>query len=99
MTAQNALILSLDTDLQSIARTASAIAQDVPGFDDLFAPPPHYNPGELLATANACLVQLISQAASDGVRFLFEIAAANNFVNKKKQLCLAADFPAAILFA
>jgi hypothetical protein len=36
VTAQNALLLTLDTDLQAIARTAHAIAQDVPGFDDLF---------------------------------------------------------------
>lgn len=36
VTAQNALLLTLDTDLQGIARTAHAIAQDVPGFDDRF---------------------------------------------------------------
>ena len=65
VTAQNALFLTLDSDLQNIARTASAIAQDVPGFDDLFAPPAHYNPGEVLATAQKYLVQLAPAAGDD----------------------------------
>src|ERR1035437_11137992 len=65
VTAQNALLLTLDTDLQAIARTAHAIAQDVPGFDDLFAPPEHYNPGEVLATANAYLAQLAVTPSDD----------------------------------
>jgi hypothetical protein len=65
VTAQNALFLTLETNLQNIARTASAIAQDVPGFDDLFAPPQHYNPGEVLATAQKYLAQLAPVAGDD----------------------------------
>src|ERR1035437_8764931 len=58
VTAQNALIMTLDTDLENIAVTAEAIEQDVPGFDDLFVRPKHLNPHEVLATANAYLAQL-----------------------------------------
>lgn len=58
VTAQTALVQALDLDLRNIAVTAAAIAQDAPGFDDLFAAPPHDNPGDVLRTANAYLAQL-----------------------------------------
>jgi hypothetical protein len=96
VTAQNALILSLDTDLQNIARTASAIAQDVPGFDDLFAPPPHYNPGEVLATANAYLVQLAAQPGDDATTTAAKAARVKQFTDHALPATFVADLQAQV---
>ena len=65
VTAQNALVLALEATLHDIVRTANAIAQDVPGFNDRFALPQHYNPGEIVATANAYLALLTPAAGDD----------------------------------
>ena len=63
VTAQNARIRALDLTLMNITRTAHAIAQDVPGFDDRFGRPDHLTPHEVVATAQVYLVQLAADPA------------------------------------
>jgi hypothetical protein len=96
VTAQNALILSLDTNLQNIARTAHAIAQDVPGFADLFAPPDHCNPGEVLATANAYLVQLVAQPGDGAVTTAAKAARVKQFMDHALPATFVADLQAQV---
>jgi hypothetical protein len=96
VTAQNALILALDTDLKNIAHTASAIAQDVPGFDDLFAPPLHYNPGEVLATANAYLAQLAPVATDDAATTAAKAARVAHFTDHALPATFVTDLQAQV---
>jgi len=96
VTAQNALFLALDTDLQNIARTASAIAQDVPGFDDLFAPPQHYNPGEVLATAQKYLVQLAPATGDDAATTAAKTARVAQFTAHALPATFVADLQAQV---
>jgi hypothetical protein len=96
VTAQNALLLTLDTDLQAIARTAHAIAQDVPGFDDRFAPPEHYNPGEVLATASAYLAQLAVAPSDDVATQAAKAARVTQFTDHALSATFVADLQAAV---
>jgi len=96
VTAQTALVLALDADLKNIAHTASAIAQDVPGFDDLFAPPHHYNPGEVLATANAYLAQLAPAAGDDAATTTAKAARVAHFTDHALPATFVADLQAQV---
>lgn len=96
VTARNALIMGLDNDLQNIARTASAIAQDEPGFDDLFAPPAHYNPHEVLATAGAYLVQLAAQPGDDAATTAAKTARVAKFTAHELPATFVADLQACV---
>ncbi len=57
-TAKEVLLDALRLDLQNITRTASAIAQDQPGFADTFRPPETSGQGKLLTNADTFLAQL-----------------------------------------
>ena len=57
-TAKSVLLDALRIDLQNIARTARAIAQNSPGFADKFAAPPSTGPAALTTAATAYLVEL-----------------------------------------
>ncbi len=57
-TAKSVLLDALRLDLQNIARTARAIAQDAPGFADKFPPPASNGQDALVAAANAYLGEL-----------------------------------------
>ena len=57
-TAKSVLLDGLKLDLQNIARTARAIAQDKPGFADNFAPPANVGQPALTTAANAYLLEL-----------------------------------------
>jgi len=96
VTAQNALFLGLDTDLQNIARTATAIAQDEPGFDDLFAPPDHYNPHEVLATAETYLVQLAPQPGDDATTTATKTARVAKFTAHDLPVTFVADLQSTV---
>lgn len=96
VTAQNALFLILEKTLQNIARTAHAIAQDVPGFDDLFAPPEHYNPTEVLATANIFLAQLAPAAGDDAATTAAKTARVTEFVAHNLAATFVADLQAQV---
>ena len=50
--------MPLRLDLQNLARTARAVAQDAPGFDDRFSPPANLGQAALLTTATAYLAEL-----------------------------------------
>jgi hypothetical protein len=93
---QNALLLTLDTELQNIARTASAIAQDEPGFADLFAPPTHYNPHEVLATADQFLTQLAAQPGDDAPTAAAKTARVAKFVAHALPATFVTDMQATV---
>jgi hypothetical protein len=57
-TAKSVLLDALRLDLQNIARTARAIAQDAPGFADKFAPPDNHGQQALTTAATAYLTEL-----------------------------------------
>jgi hypothetical protein len=57
---------ALRDDLRAINRTAEAIAQDVPGFDDQFRVPPVGNDQNLLHAARA----ILANAAPESARFI-----------------------------
>ena len=57
-TAKSVLLDALRLDVQNIARTARAIAQDEPGFGDRFRLPGNPSDAALLTTADAFLVEL-----------------------------------------
>ena len=96
VTAQNALILKLDADLENIAVTAEAIAQDAPGFDDLFARPKHFNPHEVLATAEAYLVQLAPQPDDDAATAAAKTARVKQFTDHALPATFVADLQAQV---
>lgn len=58
VTAKEGLFDALRLDVQNIARTARAIAQDEPGFADRFPSPATPGQGALLTTADAFLAEL-----------------------------------------
>jgi hypothetical protein len=60
-TSKEVLLDALRLDILNITRTASAIAQDKPGFADNFRPPANGNEGTLLTTADKFLQQLAPQ--------------------------------------
>ena len=97
VTAQTALILTLDTDLENIAVTAEAIAQDVPGFDDLFQRPKHLNPHEVLATAAAYLAQLTVQPADDAATQAAKTARVAQFTAHGLPATLVSDLQAQVV--
>ncbi|MCX6894883.1 MAG: hypothetical protein NTZ16_05155 [Verrucomicrobia bacterium] len=57
-TAKSVLISALRLDLQNINRTASAIAQDKPGFADRFRLPAAPTDGAIVTTADAYIIEL-----------------------------------------
>src|SRR5712691_11320026 len=57
-TAKSVLLDALRLDIQNIARTARAIAQDEPGFADKFRLPANPSDGSLLTTADAFIAEL-----------------------------------------
>ena len=57
-TAREVLLDGLRLDLQNIARTARAIAQDEPGFADRFRPPEGSGQGEIITATDAFLQEL-----------------------------------------
>jgi hypothetical protein len=61
-TAKSVLLDALRLDLRNIARTATAIAQDAPGFDDDFTPPGSTGEAALTTTATAYLAALAKPA-------------------------------------
>lgn len=67
VTAQNAKIMALDGELETLAVAAEAIAQDVPDFDDLCTRPKHLTPNEVMATAAIYLGQLAPAKEGDVV--------------------------------
>jgi hypothetical protein len=60
-TSKEVLLDAVRLDILNITRTASAIAQDQPGFADSFRPPANGNEGALLTTADKFLQQLAPQ--------------------------------------
>jgi hypothetical protein len=60
-TSKEVLLDTLRLDIQNTTRTASAIAQDSPGFADSFRPPVNGNEGTLLTTADKFIQQLAPQ--------------------------------------
>lgn len=65
VSARNAAIHKMESDLSNITRAAHAIAQDVAGFNDLFHAPDHYNPNEVLQTARRFVGQLVASPEDD----------------------------------
>jgi hypothetical protein len=94
--AQNARLLALDTDLLNIARTAKAIAQDEPGFDDRFAQPQHVIPREVLGTAAAYLNQLAVQPADDAAMQAAKAALVKQFTDHALPATFVADLQASL---
>jgi len=58
VTAKAVLLDALRLDLQNISRTARAIAQDTPGFDDKFGAPASFVQSALLVAARGYLAEL-----------------------------------------
>jgi hypothetical protein len=77
-TSKEVLLDAVRLDIQNITRTASAIAQDQPGFADAFRPPANGNEGVLLTTADKFLQQFAAQPALVPQFVAHEMAA--NFV-------------------
>jgi hypothetical protein len=86
----------LDVDLQNIARTARAIAQDEPGFNDNFPPPEHYNPHEVLATAEKYLSEPAAQEGDDDAAKAAKAALAAKFTAHDLPATFVADLQAAV---
>lgn len=89
--AQNALILALETKLDNMANIASAYAADVPGFDDAFPRVVHFNPGEVVRTANAYLAALVPNATADAAAIAAKAARVLVFVDHAMPATLVAD--------
>lgn len=64
-TAKAVLLDGLRLDIQNIARTASAIDLDEPGFADKFPFPPSGSDADLLTSADACIERLKEKPADD----------------------------------
>ena len=60
-TSKATLLDAIRLDLQNLTRTAAAIAQDEPGFADVFRPPNNINEAALLTIADKFLRQLAAQ--------------------------------------
>jgi hypothetical protein len=91
VSAQNALILKLDSELEVLATVAGAYAQDVPGFDDLFPRPAHLNPGEVLRTANVFLTNLVPTPEDDAATVAAKAARVQVFVDHGAAATFVAD--------
>jgi hypothetical protein len=89
--AQNALVLGLDTELENMATTADAVAEDVPGFNDLFRRPKHVTPHEVLATAAVFLGQLAPDADDDAATAAAKTARLQEFTSHGHAATLVAD--------
>lgn len=94
--AQNALISALDKKLDNLATIAQAVAADMPGFDDLFPRPAHFNPGEVLRTANAYLAALAPTATDDAATVAAKAARVQVFVDHAQPATLVADLQAQV---
>jgi hypothetical protein len=94
VTAQNALILALDRQLDNMATTAIAYSADVPGFADAFPRPAHFNPGEVLRTANAYLAALVPTPTDDAATVAAKAARVQVFVDNAQPATLVADLQA-----
>ena len=94
--AQNALILALDKKLDNLATIAKAYAAEVPGFDDLFPRPAHFNPGEMLRTANVYLAALVPAATDDAATVAAKAARVQVFVDHAQPATLVADLQAQV---
>jgi hypothetical protein len=89
--AQNALVLDLDTELENMATTADAVAEEVPGFNDLFRRPKHVTPHEVLGTASVYLEQLAPDAEDDAAATAAKTARLQHFTSHGHSATLVAD--------
>jgi hypothetical protein len=96
VSAQNALITALDKTLDTMATIASAYSADVPGFADGFPRPAHFNPGEVLRTANVYLAQLVPAATDDAATVAAKAARVQVFVDHAMPATLVADLQAQV---
>lgn len=96
VTAKNALILALDQKLDNLATIAKAYAAVVPGFDDLFPRPAHFNPGEVVRTADAYLAALFATATDDAATVAAKAARVQVFVDHAQPTTLVADLQAQV---
>ena len=94
VTAQNALILALDKNLDAMATIAIAYNADVPGFADAFPRPAHFNPGEVLRPANIYLAALVPTATDDAATVAAKAARVQVFVDHAQPATLVADLQA-----
>ena len=92
--AQNAQILALDKKLDNMATIAIAYSADVPGFADAFPRPAHFNPGEVLRTANVYLAALVPTATDDAATVAAKAARVQVFVDHAMPATLVADLQA-----
>ena len=91
VSAQNALILTLDQKLDNMATIAQAYAKIEPGFDDAFPRCAHLNPGEVLRTANAYLAKLAPAQNDDAATTAAKAARVQVFVDHAMPATLVAD--------
>ena len=89
--AQNALVLGLDAALENMATTADAVAQEVPGFNDLFRRPKHTTAREVLATAAVYLAQLAPAAEDSAAITAAKAVRLQAFVSHGHAATLVAD--------
>jgi len=94
--AQNAAVLDLDTELENMATTADAVAEEVPGFNDLFRRPKHVLPHEVLATAAVYLEQLAPGANDDAATTAAKAARLKQFTSHGHAATLVADLQAKV---
>ena len=73
---------------------AKAYAEDVPGFDDAFPRRTHFNPGEVLRTANAYLAKLAPRQTDDAATTAAKAARVQVFVDHAMPATLVADLQA-----
>ncbi len=96
VTAQNALVLDLDKDLENMATTADAVAEDEPGFNDLFRRPKHATAHEVLGTANVYLEQLAPDAGDDAATTAAKADRLKQFTSHGHAATLVADLQAKV---
>jgi hypothetical protein len=96
VTAQNAQIMALDRELETLAVAAEAIAQDVPGFDDLFTRPKHLTPREVMETAAVYLGQLAPAAGDDPATVAAKAARVAHFTDHGLAATFVADLQAQV---
>ena len=96
VTAQNALIQALDKQLDNMADIAIAYSADVPGFADAFPRAAHFNPGEVLRTANIYLAAMVPAAADGPAAVAAKAARVQVFVDHAQPATLVADLQAQV---
>ena len=79
-TAKEVLLDALRLDLQNIARTARAIAQDEPGFADKFRTPDSPSQAALLTAADSFLAQLAIQPGDNAATQTAKTALVAKFI-------------------